>query len=158
MSKIALGSITELVQPSLRQCGVELFDAHWGGSGQDGLLRLMIDRPGGGVTLADCQRVSHAVSAVLDAYDPIAGNYRLEISSPGAERPLRHPEDWPPAVGRRVHLRYRDGDSEIVVEGKLRAVETETVELETKVGKGPRTRRVLVSRPAISAARIAVDI
>ncbi|GAC1569372.1 MAG: ribosome maturation factor RimP [Candidatus Dormibacteria bacterium] len=157
MSKIALGSITELVQPSLRQCGVELFDAHWGGSGQDGLLRLMSERPGG-VTIADCERVSHAVSAVLDAYDPIAGNYRLEISSPGAERPLRHPEDWPPALGRRVNVRYRDGESEIVIEGKLRAVEPETIELETKVGKGPRTRRSLVPRAAISAARIAVDI
>ena len=157
MSKIALGSITELVQPSLRQCGVELFDAHWGGSGQDGLLRLMIDRPGG-VTIADCERVSHAVSAVLDAYDPIAGNYRLEISSPGAERPLRHADDWPPAIGRRVNVRYRDGESEIVIEGKLRVVETETIELETRVGKGPRTRRSQVPRAAITAARIVVDI
>jgi len=157
MSKIALGSITELVQPSLRQCGVELYDAHWGGQGQDGVLRLMIDRPGG-VTLGDCERVSHAVSAVLDAYDPIAGNYRLEISSPGAERPLRHPDDWTAAVGRRVNVRYREGDSEMVVEGKLVTVEVDAVELESKIGKGPRTRRSWVSSAHIIAARIAVDI
>jgi ribosome maturation factor RimP len=157
MSKIALGSITELVQPSLRQCGVELHDAQWTGSGGDGLLRLVIEKEGG-VTLDDCQRVSHAVSAVLDVHDPIAGNYRLEVSSPGAERPLCTPDEWESAVGRRVNVRSRNGESETILEGRLLAVGSGAVEIETMIGKGPRTRAVEVPREAIVAARIVVDI
>jgi len=157
MSKIALGSITELVQPSLRHCGVELFDVSWGASGSDGLLRLVIDKEGG-VTLDDCQRVSHAVSAVLDAYDPIAGNYRLEVSSPGAERPLRTPDEWHRALGRRVHVRYTTGDSETILVGRLLLPGDDAVDIETMIGKGPRTRVISVPMADITAARIVVDI
>lgn len=157
MSKIGLASITELIQPSLRQCGVELVDAQWGSAGGDGVLRLMIDTEEG-VTLSDCERVSHAVGAVLDAFDPIAGNYRLEVSSPGAERPLREPEEWRKAVGRRVNVRFQSGEAEMVIEGRLLAVGDDAVELQTRIGRGPRTRVVTVPVADLLAGRIVVDI
>ena len=55
------------------------------------MLRLVIDRDDGGVTLDDCERASNTASAVLDVNDPIDHPYRLEVSSPGAERPIRAP-------------------------------------------------------------------
>ncbi|HXA30302.1 MAG TPA: ribosome maturation factor RimP [Candidatus Angelobacter sp.] len=118
MPNIALDRITELVEPSLRQLGVELYDAQWVARGHTPILRLIIDKPEG-VDLDDCARVANAVSAVLDAYDPIDDRYELEVSSPGAERPLRNQQDWERALGNRVNVRFRQGDGEVILEGKL---------------------------------------
>jgi ribosome maturation factor RimP len=155
MSNDVLERVTELVQPSLRQCGVALFDVQWDARGGAPVLRLLIDKDGG-VSLDDCERVSIAVSAVLDAYDPIAVAYQLEVSSPGADRPLRDADDWRRHVGDRVNVRYRSGDSDVVVEGRLLTFADDAVEVET------RERRAMValripSRDVL-AARLAVDI
>jgi len=81
--------------------GVELVEVQWKGSGPGSVLRLVVDRPGG-VGLDDCERASLTASAILDAYDPIETRYSLEVSSPGAERPIRTDEEWRAALGRRV--------------------------------------------------------
>ena len=156
MNNESIEKIRELVAPSLQQCGVELVDAHWAPATRSGLLRLTIDKPGG-ITVADCERVSTAVSVVLDAYDPIANAYMLEVSSPGAERPLRTPEDWLAAVGRRINVRFRSGASEVIVEGKLISAEPELIELEVRAGRN-RVVATGVVRADILTARIAVDI
>lgn len=136
MPDIALDRITELVEPSLRQLGVELYDAQWVARGRTPILRLVIDKPDG-VGLDDCARVSNAVSAVLDAYDPIEDRYELEVSSPGAERPLRNQQDWERALGRRVNVRIKHGDDEAVLEGKLLelGLSDESVTVEAREGK-----------------------
>ena len=147
--------IAALVAPSLRHLGVDLVGVQWSGHGRGAVLRLTIDRPGG-VTLDDCERVSNAISAVLDAYDPIDSSYRLEVSSPGAERPLRTVDDWRGALGRRVNVRTSTGDGEAVVEGRLVAVSDGAVQVET------RDRRTVVARDvslgSVVAARVVVDI
>src|ERR1700680_2405762 len=106
MKNDTVTEITELLRPSLTHLGLELVDVQWSGKGRGALLRLIIDREGG-VTLDDCERASNTASAVLDAYDPIDFSYRLEVSSPGAERPLRSAEEWRGAPGRRVAARGR---------------------------------------------------
>lgn len=77
-----------LLEPELEKLGYGLVELEYRGRGTGGLLRLYIEGPGG-TGLADCERVSRRVSAVLDVEDPIPGSYRLEVSSPGADRPLR---------------------------------------------------------------------
>ena len=148
-------TIRELVAPSLRHAQVELVDLEWKPTKGAGLLRITIDRPGG-VTLDDCQRVSTAVGAVLDAYDPIADRYQLEVSSPGEERPLRSLDEWTAAIGMRVNVRYASGDAEVVVEGRLLAVSPEHLEVEVR----QRNRKTPHTLPydAVIAGRIAVDI
>jgi ribosome maturation factor RimP len=149
-------AIADLLRPALHQAGVELLDVQWRGTGPGSLLRLVVDRPGG-VGLDDCERASLTASAILDAYDPITTRYSLEVSSPGAERPLRTDEDWRAALGRRVHLRIRSGDSERVVEGRLTALAGPILELEVRAGRG-RPQPVTVVAADILAARTAVDI
>ena len=147
--------LTELVQPSLRHLGVELVELQWR-PGRTSILRLFIDSPTG-VTLGDCERVSNAVGAVLDAYDPIAGRYALEVSSPGAERPITNDAEWQAAVGRRVNVRMRAGDgSELIVEGRLLRLDEETADIEAR----DRNRRRLhtLARDDIVGGRIVVDI
>jgi ribosome maturation factor RimP len=153
--------IAELVRPSLAHLGVELVGIQWSGLGRGAVLRLVIDREGG-ATLDDCERVSKAAGAVLDAYDPIDSQYRLEVSSPGEERPLRSLDDWRNALGRRVNVRLRSGDGERVVEGRLVSVSSGrdaaggAAEIETRDKR--RTRLESVALDDLIAARIVVDI
>lgn len=148
--------IATLLQPSFAQLGLELVDVVWSGRGRGAVLRLVIDRVDGGVTLDDCERASNTASAVLDASDPIDHPYRLEVSSPGAERPIRRPEDWTAAVGRRVNVRLRDGDSELVLEGRLTAVAGNQVAIEVR---DRRTMKAVdIALDAVIAARIVIDI
>lgn len=79
-----------LLEPVAAGLGYELLEIEWASSGRSSLVRVYVDRmDGGGVGLDDCERVSRAIGAVLDAEDPIGHEYRLEVSSPGFDRPLR---------------------------------------------------------------------
>src|SRR5205823_7427839 len=88
-----------------------------------------------GVTLADCERVSKSLSALLDQADPLPTRYDLEVSFPGAERPPRNLEEYRRFIGKRSNVRYRVGDSERVAEGRLTAVSDDAIELQLGEGK-----------------------
>jgi ribosome maturation factor RimP len=148
--------IASLLRPSFDHLGIELVDVQWSGRGRGAVLRLVIDRAGGGVTLDDCERASNTASAVLDVNDPIDHPYRLEVSSPGAERPIRRAEEWTASVGRRINVRLSEGDSELVLEGKLVSVAGSQAEIEVRDRR--TTRAVPFSIEAVLAARIVVDI
>jgi ribosome maturation factor RimP len=156
MSRPDLAALADLLRPALQQCGVELVEVQWKGSGPGSLLRLVVDRPGG-VGLDDCERASLTASAILDAYDPIETRYSLEVSSPGAERPIRTEEEWRAALGRRIHLRVRSGNAERVVEGRLIAAGGPTVEVEARTARG-RPQPLTIATADILSARTAVDI
>jgi ribosome maturation factor RimP len=144
------------LRPSFDHLGIELVDVHRSGHGRGAVLRLVIDRPDGGVTLDDCERASNTASAVLDVNDPIDHPYRLEVSSPGAERPIRRPEEWTAAIGRRINVRLREGDSELVLEGKLVSIAGNQAEIAVRDRR--TTRAAAFSLDAVLAARIVVDI
>lgn len=106
-----------LLEPGIEALGYETaeleFHAHRGG----GVLRIYIDLLGGEdetrrVSVEDCEAVSRMASQVLDAADPIAGEYTLEVSSPGFDRPLSKPVHFARQIGGRVHVEShlpRDG-------------------------------------------------
>ncbi|RMF94969.1 MAG: ribosome maturation factor RimP [Gammaproteobacteria bacterium] len=95
-----------LLEPAVERLGYELADLELRLGGRHGLLRLTIDCPAG-VGLDDCERVSHAVSALLDVDDPIPGQYNLEVSSPGLDRRLAKPEHFDRFAGSELRLRLR---------------------------------------------------
>lgn len=74
--------------------------------GKHSVLRVFIDTESG-VTVDDCSRVSHQVSAMLDVEDPIPGQYTLEVSSPGLNRPLFELKHYQQFVGKQIKLRLR---------------------------------------------------
>jgi ribosome maturation factor RimP len=79
------------------------------------VLRLLIDRPGGGVTIDELARMSRELGHVFDAHEVFPGRYNLECSSPGLNRPLIKPEHFQRAVGQRVAIRMR-----VAVDGRRR--------------------------------------
>jgi len=68
------------------------------------VLQIMADRPDGGIEVDDCAKISRAVSAVLDVEDPISGEYVLEVSSPGIDRPLTRLKDFQTYAGHEAKL------------------------------------------------------
>ncbi|HEX6548565.1 MAG TPA: ribosome maturation factor RimP [Candidatus Dormibacteraeota bacterium] len=127
-------SIRELVEPTLNHMGFDIYAIEQSGSGGR-TLRIAIDRPEG-VTLDDCARVSQVVGPLLDQADLIpGGRYDLEVSSPGAERPLRNRAEYERFQGRKVNVRYRIGDSELVIEGDLVAVDDAGIAVRGRKGE-----------------------
>lgn len=114
-------------------------------------LRVHIDRPGG-VTVGDCTRVTRMVSPLLDVEDPIVGAYRLEVSSPGMDRPLQHLRDFARFAGYRATLRLEQGAGPRQLKGVLRGVEGDGVLIE----RTDHVRTVPIG--AIERANLVLDI
>jgi len=93
-----------LLEPTVQAQGCELYDLEYVKEGGERILRLFIDTETG-VALNDCERVSRAVELVLDENDPIQGNYRLQVGSPGVERKLTKPEHFKRYVGSKIQVR-----------------------------------------------------
>ena len=98
--------LQKLIEPTIERLGYELTDLEVRLSGQGGLLRLTIDKPDR-IDLDDCEKVSHAVSALLDVEDPVPGNYNLEVSSPGLDRKLTKVEHFQRFEGETLKVTMR---------------------------------------------------
>ncbi len=97
------------------------------------MLRLLVDKPGGGISLSDLERLSPVLSDLLDVYDPIESRYLLEVASPGINRPLLKLEHFEAFIGQRVKIRThaaRNGTKSFV--GKLVGVTPAGIELEDR--------------------------
>lgn len=96
-----------LAEPLVAAAGLELVDVRCAPEGGRAVVRLLIDRPTGGITIDELARTSRELGHVLDAHDAVPGRYHLECSSPGVNRPLVKPEHYRRAVGQRVYVRTR---------------------------------------------------
>jgi ribosome maturation factor RimP len=94
----------ELVEPVLAGLGLELWDIEYLHEREGWVLRLLIDKPGG-VSLEDCAAGSRAVDTLLDVEDVVPHQYHLQVSSPGLERPLKKPDHFRKAEGKKVKLK-----------------------------------------------------
>ncbi|MED3660437.1 ribosome maturation factor RimP [Ureibacillus sp. FSL K6-8385] len=155
MSKIT-STVEQLVTPILEELNLELVDIEFVKEGRTWFLRVYIDTPQGGIDIEQCALVSERLSAVLDEKDPIAQNYYLEVSSPGAERPLKKEKDFEKAVGKYVYIKtYEPVEGMKEFYGYLRSNNEDSLEVEIRV----KTRNVLVKigKEKIAKARLAID-
>ena len=98
--------LRELLQPSIERLGYELADLEVRLGGRSGVVRVFIDHPDG-IGLDDCEKVSRAISALLDVEDPLPGRYDLEVSSPGLDRKLTKIEHFQRFTGEVVKVQTR---------------------------------------------------
>ena len=99
--------VWELAEPLALAAGLEVIDVQYRPEGGRQVLRLLIDRPDGGVTLDQLTAVSRELGDVLEARDAVPGRYQLECSSPGLNRPLLRDAHFQRAVGQQVRVRTR---------------------------------------------------
>ena len=96
----------ELLEPTVSSLGFELVGVQWRGGRSRKLIRVYIDHAEG-VTVDDCAQVSHRVGGLLDVEDPMPDEYDLEVSSPGADRPLFVERDFARFAGAGMRLTLR---------------------------------------------------
>ncbi|APO45229.1 ribosome maturation factor RimP [Paenibacillus sp. FSL R5-0623] len=143
-------TVEEMIQPYLNEQGFELVDIEYVKEGSNWFLRVYVDKEGG-IDIDDCVLISEKLSAKLDENDPIPTIYFLEVSSPGAERPLKKPEDVTKAVGKNVFVTtYEPVNGLKEFEGKLLSFDDE--ELVIEAGK----KQHAISYDKVASARLAI--
>ena len=140
-----------LLQPVVEGLGYELWELEYAAGRGSPVLRLYIDSPEG-ITVDDCERVSRAVSERLDADDPLPGQYTLEVSSPGFDRPLRTAAHFAPYVGEQVFVELAQPlEGRRRFKGPLVAAGAATIEVEVD------GRRYALPLDGIRRAHLAPD-
>ena len=122
--------------------GLEIFDVQFRREANGMVLRVQIDRPGPAATaeesvsVEDCAHVSRDLSASLDVEDIVPGEYILEVSSPGLDRPLRHADDYRRFAGRRAKIVMREAvDGQTFFKGRLAGVDGQAVVIDGEDGR-----------------------
>lgn len=153
MSKI-VDIVEKLALPIVNELNLELVDIEYVKEGKNWYLRVFIDKEDG-VDIEECGLVSEKLSEKLDEIDPIPHNYFLEVSSPGAERPLKKEKDFERAVGKNVYIKtYEPIEGEKVFEGILTKYDGEVLTIEVKVKTKKKT--INIPKNKIANARLAV--
>ena len=100
-----IGEVKQLIEPEVKSLGYELVRVAMVGGTSDPTLQIMAERPDTRqLTLSDCETISRRLSEVLDTTDPIEGSYRLEVSSPGIDRPLTRLKDYDDWSGHEARI------------------------------------------------------
>lgn len=122
-----LEQLQALLAPVVEALGYECWGVEFISQGRHSVLRVYIDRPEG-ILIDDCEAVSRQVSGILDVEDPISGEYTLEVSSPGMDRPLFTLEQFAKHAGEQVKIRLRSPyEGRRNYQGILRGVEEQNV-------------------------------
>jgi ribosome maturation factor RimP len=132
-----IAAIAKQIEPEVKSLGFDLVRVAMIGGASDPTLQVMAERPDTRqLDLADCEAISRRLSDWLDANDPIEGGYRLEVSSPGIDRPLTRPKDYADWAGydARITLKEPHGDRR-QFSGMLEGLDGENVKLTDKSGQ-----------------------
>lgn len=149
--------VTDLVAPILEDYQFDLVDIEYVKEGKNWFLRVFIDKDGG-IDINECALVSEALGEKLDTIepDPIPQAYFLEVSSPGAERPLKKEEDYVNAIDDYINISfYQAVEGEKQYQGFLKEVTPETLTLLVKIKT--QEKEMTFDRKNIAKARLAIQ-
>jgi ribosome maturation factor RimP len=143
-------TIENMLGSFMEQNAFELVDVEYVKEGSNWFLRVYVDKEGG-IDIDDCSRVSEFLSVQLDEKDPIPDAYFLEVSSPGAERPLKKPQDYFNALNHHVFITtYEPIDGAKEFEGLLVSFDGES--LTVQAGK----KESSIPLAKVASARLAI--
>ncbi|HUI92106.1 MAG TPA: ribosome maturation factor RimP [Chitinivibrionales bacterium] len=108
---MTLEEITPIIEDKLKFLRMELYDIKFIPAGRHSILRVFIDKEGG-VTIDDCEKASRELSMLLDVENFSQGPYTLEVSSPGADRPLATQRDFLKVIGHYVSLELKSEEKQ----------------------------------------------
>jgi ribosome maturation factor RimP len=123
--------LLELLDPVAEARGYEIVRLRLMGGSESRRLQIMAERPDGEMDIADCAKLSRGISEVMDAADPVAGEYTLEVSSPGVDRPLTRLKDFEAYEGYEARLELdRLAEGRKRFRGQLAGVDGDNVALD----------------------------
>ena len=149
-------TVKTIVQPIVDEFQFELVDVEFVKEGKNWFLRTYIDKPGG-IDIEECALVSEKISERMDQIDPdpIPQAYFLEVSSPGAERPLKKEADYQNAIGSYINISlYEPVEGQKVYEGTLKDLTEGTLTLTIRIKT--REKEIEFDRKKIAKARLAI--
>ncbi len=149
-------TVKNIVQPIVDEFQFELVDVEFVKEGKNWFLRTYIDKPGG-IDIEECALVSEKISERMDQIDPdpIPQAYFLEVSSPGAERPLKKEADYQNAIGSYINISlYEPVEGQKVYEGTLKDLTEGTLTLTIRIKT--REKEIEFDRKKIAKARLAI--
>ncbi len=121
--------LRDLIEPVVTALDCELWGVEYNSQGRHTMVRVYIDGPDG-VSIDDCANVSRQLSSVFDVEDPITGEYNLEVSSPGMDRPLFSLAQYAQFIGEQLQVRLRTSfEGRRKFSGQLTGVEGDEVVL-----------------------------
>ena len=132
-----VSGLERMIEPEVKNLGFDLVRVCMIGGSSDPTLQVMAERPDTRqLDLSDCERISRKLSDLLDERDPIEGNYRLEVSSPGIDRPLTRLKDFSDWQGHEARLKLADVvDGAKQVSGAIAGVDGDTVRIASPKGE-----------------------
>lgn len=120
--------LKKIILPFLEEEGAELVELNFIRMRGKSLLRLLVDRKCGGISLGDCSRLNQKIGQALDAADTIKESYVLEVSSPGLDRPLKTKNDFLRCLNKKVKFFLKQAmDGKIEIDARVDRAEDEAV-------------------------------
>jgi ribosome maturation factor RimP len=146
-----IGAVAKQIEPEVKSLGYDLVRVAMIGGTSDPTLQVMAERPDTRqLDLSDCEAISRRLSDWLDANDPIEGSFRLEVSSPGIDRPLTRLQDYTDWAGHEARISLREPrDNRKQFSGTIDGLEGDNVKLTDKSGA-----QHSIPFPAISSAKL----
>ena len=149
--------VQDVADPIARALDLELLEVRCQGKGTGTVICVTLDKEGG-LGIRDCEQFHQSLSRALDVTAPVPCAYRLEVSSPGVDRPLKERKDFRRVVGRLLQVRVQDpnGEDRQVV-GRLSALTESGITLVVQSGKQRKTKEIELAWGSIAGAKQEVE-
>ncbi len=128
-----IAQLQNIIDDYLKIQGLHLVDLIYRHEGRDLIVRILVDRPEGGITVGECSELNNRITSLLDEKDILQTRYILEVASPGLDRPLKTKNDFLRCTNRRVRFFLNEPiNGKIELEGLISKVENDSVYIESK--------------------------
>jgi len=149
--------VQDVADPIARALDLELLEVRCQGKGTGTVICVTLDKEGG-LGIRDCEQFHQSLSRALDVAAPAPCAYRLEVSSPGVDRPLKERKDFRRVMGRLLEVRVQDPDGEDrQVVGRLSALTESGITLVVQSGKKRKINEIDLSWECITGAKQKVE-
>ena len=127
-----IAELRNIIGDYLKIQGLDLVDLILRHEGRDSIVRILVDRPEGGITVGECAKLNIQISNLLDEKDILQTRYILEVASPGLDRPLKTKNDFLRCINRRLRFFLNESiNGRIELEGLICKVESDSVYIES---------------------------
>ena len=149
--------VQRIAEPIAKALRLDIVDIECHGKGAKTIVQVFVEKEGG-IGIQDCEQFHHSLGRALDVADPVPHAYRLEVSSPGLDRPLKQRKDYDQAVGLRIRVKVRtpvQGKGTVI--GQLTEVDDRGIALQVPARKSRASQLVALEWDAIVQARREIE-